>query len=393
MKEIIKIVLIVLTALMLFYCSSDTDDHWTIMVYMAADNDLTEQAVQDIIEMEKAVLPSKVNLIVQLDPNEYHTDPQARRYEIHHNNLDYISSPVVKYLGNIDSGDYMNLADFVNWSINKYPADKYALFIWSHGTGWTRSGDSVTRGICPDQTHLNQISIANGELRQAFKLYTENIDIVAIDACLMFTLEVLTEIYQYCDYVIGSENLMPQEGFPYREIFDSWQTRISSSRISSRIVELFLKSHLPGGSQNPHDIERQTTISVMDSDKLPTLLGLIENFVIEWTGTEHIDYIREARERSYSFHIAESEVDIKEFFSQLKDVSDEKYHDELQTIINMINSLFVGQGAVNLPDNTGTATVWYPQYVENLHGSGELYSNLLFARKTQWVSLLERVLD
>jgi hypothetical protein len=39
----------------------------TVLVYMAADNDLHDYALQDIAEMQRAILPENVHLLVYLD--------------------------------------------------------------------------------------------------------------------------------------------------------------------------------------------------------------------------------------------------------------------------------------------------------------------------------------
>ena len=36
----------------------------------------------------------------------------------------------------VDSGSPQTLVDFIRWSKAKAPADRYALIIWNHGSGW-----------------------------------------------------------------------------------------------------------------------------------------------------------------------------------------------------------------------------------------------------------------
>ena len=40
---------------------------WTVLVYMAADNNLSSFAVEDIIQMESAVQAENLKLVVQVD--------------------------------------------------------------------------------------------------------------------------------------------------------------------------------------------------------------------------------------------------------------------------------------------------------------------------------------
>ncbi len=364
---------------------ADKKSTWTIMVYMAADNNLNEQAVTDIIEMEKAVISSDINVIVQLDPSTYYSDPQTRRYKIEHNNYPVINSPVIKYMGDIDSGDFLNLADFVNWSSKKYPAKKYALIIWSHGSGWSRTD---SRWIAPDQSSLNQISIAKGELRNAFQLFNEKPDILIFDACLMQTIEVLTEVYQYTDYIVGSQHLTPYEGFPYREILESWSN--SAYNNISNTALLYAESHLPGGSQNKQGFDRKISVSAMKSSKTTEFINELSSFPEKWKHIANSEPVKMARTKSFGFNFNESDIDIKQFFSFLREFSEsDELSQDIDKLLVSIDELFPVQISNNFPENIGTATIWFPLYPEFLENSSPLYSNLLFA-ETNWLIFLEQ---
>lgn len=391
--KVISVLLLTVICAVQYSCAKEESKRaeWTILVYMAADNSLTEQAIQDIIEMERATVSSQVNIIVQLDPNSRYPDPRARRYKIRHNKSDYIASPVLEYLGIIDSGDYRNLAAFVNWGVKKYPSHKLSLIIWSHGSGWSRSGDSPDRGICPDQTHFNQISIAGGQFKKAFDLFSRKIDILLLDACLMMSMEVITEIYHKTNYIIGSENLTPYEGFPYQEIFDNWSVNYSSSQIAANMVKLYGESHLPGGSQNQNNMTRMITASAARSDKVEQLLVLLADFVNNQTDFIYQEHLLKARDQSYGFHIGNTEVDINEYFHHLKRIVPEPKKEEIEIILTAIEELFIAHYNDNLPYETGRATVWFPEYGDYVSGGKGLYSNLIFAQRTNWVSLLEYV--
>ena len=52
---------------------------WTVMVYMAADNNLDRAALKDIAEMAKVGSNEKVNILVQLDRE---ADQKTRRFFI-----------------------------------------------------------------------------------------------------------------------------------------------------------------------------------------------------------------------------------------------------------------------------------------------------------------------
>ncbi len=373
----------------LLSCSGDDRADWTILVYMAADNNLSQQAVQDIIEMEEAKIPSSVNVIVQLDPNQQHTDPQARRYKIKHNTYPAIGSPVLEYLGEIDSGDYRNLADFVDWGVDNYPADRYALIIWSHGSSWSREEEEDSRWICLDTHSMSQMSIAGGDFKKAFQLFPRRMDILLMDACFMQTIEVITEVHQFNSYIIASMNSVPYEGFPYKEVLELWNITRSARYLSMNIVEEYIKAHKPGGSQNPHGSQRNVACSAAQTAKLSHFLDLIRDFSRDWHHIAGSDEVKTARENSHAFNYPLSDIDLRDFFTHLAEQTDsQELNEDIGQILTAIENLFIADASLNLPPNTGTASIWFPDRDYNFLGSQELYSNLDFAQ-TEWLIFLE----
>ncbi|MBN2830237.1 MAG: hypothetical protein JXR56_07950, partial [Candidatus Cloacimonetes bacterium] len=103
MKLKLLIGMLLITSVTLVAATAD----WTILVYMAADNGLSEAALSDIDEMERATPSGSVNIIVQADLSDvFNEDGRAYRYKIQHDEVDEVTSPIVGSLGEIDSGDW-----------------------------------------------------------------------------------------------------------------------------------------------------------------------------------------------------------------------------------------------------------------------------------------------
>ncbi|MCD4651291.1 MAG: hypothetical protein K8S56_05835 [Candidatus Cloacimonetes bacterium] len=183
-----KIILLIAALLLLITACEKKEEKgaWTILVYMAADNGLSQNADIDINEMEAASFPADIQVVVQIDRPASAPEPDAVRYHITHDETDTVVSPVVSSLGEINSADWVRLTEFVNWGIGEYPAENYALVIWSHGNGWYRN---QTQWICMDndvpEGSTCKIEIANGELCSAFAAFESLMDIVIFDACNM----------------------------------------------------------------------------------------------------------------------------------------------------------------------------------------------------------------
>lgn len=167
-------------------------------------------------------------------------------------------------LGNYDSGDPNRLIETAQWVFTQYPAERYGLVLWSHGSGWqpseieavarqTRGDDQVDqkesakRSAAPGslvlfRTTLAEIVKPNDRQERAIlfddgtghsldTLELENvtttlqkslgqpIDLLGMDACLMATLEVGYQVRNSVRYLVASEELVPGHSWPYDIIF------------------------------------------------------------------------------------------------------------------------------------------------------------------------------
>ena len=104
---------------------------WTVMVYMAGDNNLDGAALRDIEEMAQVGTTKDVNILVQLDRLE---DKKTRRFLITKGGG--YDRDCVETFGETNTGDPKILEDFLAWSIERYPAERYFLILWNHGSGW-----------------------------------------------------------------------------------------------------------------------------------------------------------------------------------------------------------------------------------------------------------------
>ncbi|MFX1517501.1 MAG: clostripain-related cysteine peptidase [Promethearchaeota archaeon] len=203
---------------------------WTIMVYMAGDNNLEGFAIKDLNEMESVDLPSNINIIVQMDRTpKYDTSngdwTETRRYKvIHDSDIDLISSTLLENLGELNMGDPTTLTDFVLYGIDNYEANNYAIILWDHGGGLA--------GACWDDTsssdylNLEEIESSLRTIRSDKDL---KINVLGFDACLMATFEVAYQYQEYADILIASEDVEPGDGWPYDLILENLAKKPSMS--------------------------------------------------------------------------------------------------------------------------------------------------------------------
>ena len=110
------------------------------MVYMAEDNNLDGAALRDIEEMTRVGSTKDVNVLVQLDRLE---DKKTRRFLITKGGG--YDRDCVETFGETNTGDPQVLDDFLTWSVERYPAERYFLILWNHGSGWWRRAGAEQR--------------------------------------------------------------------------------------------------------------------------------------------------------------------------------------------------------------------------------------------------------
>lgn len=203
-----------------------TGTPWTVMVYMAADNNLEQYALQDMNEFEAVGSARQVPVVVQIDrsPN-YDTSngnwTTTRRYRItKDSDTSAIGSELIEDLGELDMGAPETLAAFVQWATQAYPAEHYLLVLWDHGRGWQARSlamkqERQVKAIHIDYTSNSEMSLA--DLTQAFQQIPRP-DVVLFDACLMGMVEVAYSIADYAEVMVASEENISIDGQPYSQL-------------------------------------------------------------------------------------------------------------------------------------------------------------------------------
>ncbi len=347
--------------------------NWTVLVYMAADNNLAQSGKHNLNEMESATQPEGLNLVVQADfPGE-----RTKRYLIEQDaDPDHITSNVIKDMANTDSGDPNTLRDFIIWGRNRYPAERYMLVIWAHGDSWYKG----SKWISPDDETSNLIGIANGELKSAL-VGTGDWDILLFDACSMQSVEIITEMQDLTDYVVASADLVPATGFPYAQIIPLLHQAPSS--VAEQIPELYQQSYLPGEVNNPSNQYLTTTCSAISTAGFGA-------FIEHWKSFS-------ASMRSYASELADIRGDLFEMNTGYADVDLRQLLVRLSAngipgstaLLDEWNSLILAS-AFTLPyseSDVGTAAIWFPDSRYNYNAAWQHYMKLDFSR-TGWLGVV-----
>lgn len=244
-----------------------TTAEWTVMVYLAADNNLAVQGILDLDEMEDAGVDNRVNVVAQA---EFSPDALAQyqcnascfnrpnfntfRYAITQGGGSAQNGPdrgPVQDIGNVDMTDPNTLRAFVAWAKQNYPANRYLLVLWNHGGGYT--------GLIQDETSAGSGLMSLDDLQTALT-GVGPIDVVDFDMCLMAGYETLVKIQGLASFAVFSEEVVPGEGNPYTPIVNALQANPTADAraVSTLIVNQFHAAYVAANDKS------STTLSAYD---------------------------------------------------------------------------------------------------------------------------------
>ncbi len=321
--------------------ASGSGQTWTVMLYQDADDQILEKDIfVDLNEAERVGSSERVNIVAQIDRfrGAYQGDGNwtgTRRYYVtQDNDLNQINSQIAQELGEVDMGNGQSLVDFVQWSAMNFPADKYVLILSDHGMGWPGGwsdpdpgGSDSSRAPLASRLgqniYLMELDQALGQSRQAAGI--DKFEMVGMDACLMAQVEVMSAIQPHARYAVASEETEPSLGWAYASFLGDLVTNpdMNGSQLSKLIVQSyiaedqrisdpaaradFLQQGSPLGGifgYNPSSaeqviaqLEQNITISAIDLEKFPDLMGSTNNFAY---ALQNEDQGLVAKARSYA---------------------------------------------------------------------------------------------
>ena len=215
-------------------------DTVTIMVYMCG-TDLESKsgmATRDLMEMTKANISDKVNVIVYTGgcsrwQNQVMSTKANQVYQVKSGGLQCL----VQNAGTPSMTDPETLASFIQWCAKNFPANRNELIFWDHG------GGSVT-GYGYDEKNARSGSMSLAGIDKALKAGGVTFDFIGFDACLMATVENGLMLNKYADYLIASEETEPGVGWYYTDWLTalSRNTSLPTLQIGKSIVDSFVEA-------------------------------------------------------------------------------------------------------------------------------------------------------
>lgn len=168
------------------------------MLYLDGDNDLYPYLQRAVAQLESQPANPNVNILVLFDGDRVN---DSWRFLVQPGG-NYTIGVNKWYMGELNMGDPQTLVNFITWTRQNYPAQKYYLAIADHGRG--------TSGVAWDTSNSRDL-LTTAELRTALRIATNSgqwkIDVLHYDTCLMALLENGYQVREYADYLVASQNL------------------------------------------------------------------------------------------------------------------------------------------------------------------------------------------
>jgi hypothetical protein len=265
---------------------------WAILVYVAAHNNLEQLGRRSRDQILRVGSSPRLQLAVLYDgPNG------ATRTIAGEPGQRAIEEP----LSDFDSGDPDALLETARWAFEQCPAERYALVLWSHGSGWRpedreRAGsvplsawtpealariarearddddvqpteltervgqggsmalfrttlvrilkqdDPAERAICFDDGSAHSLDTLELErvMRGTQAIIGQPLDLLGLDACVMATLEVASQVQDHVRYLVASEELVPGRSWPYDTILAALH---AAPATSARVLAALIVQH------------------------------------------------------------------------------------------------------------------------------------------------------
>lgn len=323
--------------------------------------------------------------------------PHCKRFLVT-SNMTPTAANAVSDIGEVDMGNASTLTNFIDWSVQNYRADKYALILWDHGGGWY----GVSWDYTPPWNYLNMT-----ELRSALSLAQASnsglvLDVLGFDACSMGSIEVAYQVMPYARYLVGSEMYVPNDGFEYTGPLAALAANpnMPTLEFSNEILDHYSKYYLSlAGTPYWYELNESFELSVVDLGLVNDIVVAVNALAVElrdnislWVN--HVVLARNLTE-DYSASLDNDAIDIYHFVENLRNITPNA------TVDTLAEGVMAAVAASVLNETHGTNPENCIVPVNHTHGMSMFFSppsasmdpdypvqNLNFTQDTVWDELL-----
>lgn len=423
----------------------------TIMMYASGGDDFFGKIKEDLLEIKKLGSSDKVNFLCQYGFGESNEGFRCRLEK----GEDF---PEKVKVDDDEFGEPSSVINFFRWGFENYPADYYGLIFNGHGTGWKpedilkdkeRSNDkfinnisdilkTIDLGIITNKNiNINAADIIlnkkNSTLfrsssrkllkdsiidfkaallygfsgrsldgkelgiiaKKISQLIGKKVDFIGFDCCLMGCIEIASEMTEFVDYLIFSEQTEPSRGWPY-----------------SSISTLFLNSYIEQQNPKLEDILYSVpeiyieecknlgfldglTLSVIRMNKIDSLCNSIKEFSQSLTNCSESDFkkllLSRILVRPFDYDLIDIKFLLEKFDIEKPSLNIKKSIAPILECLKFNNKTSIFINVKNHGEKVfeaGGLSIYFPD-----SSVSPYYTDLRFNEKTNWISILNKFND
>lgn len=332
---------------------------WTIMLYLTADGTLTNFAVESLKQLNEAVSklkdPTKVKVVAhfsfpvdaansgaaaaEVPPNEFReyvfpptTKPEQSAAKANNERgcgievrtlpeQETVSAEAVAAPAGLSEKE-AELKAFLEGVYHKRESKHYALIFWGHGPELLLQ--STPQGNSTGDS--NSLYLTPEELANVLKACPPPTDhdklaFIGFDACFMSMLEMADELKERADYMVASQDEVPDLSFPYDKLIGLFGKPCEdATSLLTQGVQTYVKTYQDCICNNITQTN-PVTLSALNLNKCGALneavMTLADALVLAKDGKGLPDALVEARELSQDY-AGGLYVDISDFCKNLK---------------------------------------------------------------------------
>ncbi len=262
-------------------CSKDDDGGYphdrVVLLYLAANNNLSAYASNNIEAIKKGYLPDEEDRKILLVYSHI-SGSLPKLLRIYKDSEGIVREDVVSNYDEQNSASSAVLSEVLEKVKIIFPSKEYGLILWSHATGWLPEGYYDTKSGLqapfpdPYKDIVKSFGEDNGremEITDLAAAIPYHLSFVIFDCCFMGGIETAYELKDKCDYILASPTEILATGFPYDQIM---LPLFGKEANLSQTGNLFFDYY-----NNQSGIYRSATLALYKTDELENLAQVSRN--------------------------------------------------------------------------------------------------------------------
>lgn len=372
----------------------------TVLVYVAGDNSLSDYAYVNLKQATKIGSNDNLNILFYFNVKTATQPKVTKKLYITPGGYEQDGNDEVR-----DSGSEKTVIEACKWALMNYPSDQFVLIFWNHGSGAINRTFLSEKSVCFDDTTGNNLTDA--KMVTALKYVVnvlrkgKKIDVIAFDACLEAGIEIFDTLTPYSNYVVASEQTIPEEGYHYSLIFQEVAKRpVTSEQYAKYLVLAYNTAYL-------HSNE-DYTLSAITTQTIPFLSANIGNVA------RLLDYLLYSEDKEATATLIKKSstsnaitrfdeptyVDLYEWYENMihnippmvftKKGAAERLLDMLKTGLSLIKKTVIANTRSSSLKNAQGISIYLPEPGVTIDPG---YTNTIWAQKNDWSLMIRHYLQ